>query len=88
MFVKLIALDFLLVAVAGLVNEHQLRVIEYVLVENRILREMLGERRLRFTDEQRRRLAVKAKLLGRWQSDRPFARNGVRIHFRGAFLRD
>ncbi len=65
MFVKLIALDFLLVAVAGLVNEHQLQVIEYLLEENRILREMLGEKRLRFTDEQRRRLAVKAKLLGR-----------------------
>jgi transposase InsO family protein len=65
MFVKLIALDFLLVAVAGLVNEHQLRVIEYLLEENRILREMLGKKRLRFTDDQRRRLAVKAKLLGR-----------------------
>lgn len=65
MFVKLIALDFLLVAVAGLVNEHQLQVIEYLLEENRILRQMLGEKRLRFTDEQRRRLAVKAKLLGR-----------------------
>ncbi len=65
MFVNLIALDFLLVAVAGLVNEHQLQVSEYLLEENRILREMLGEKRLRFTDEQRRRLAVKAKLLGR-----------------------
>ena len=65
MFVKLIALDFLLVAVAGLVNEHQLQVIEYLLEENRILREMLGKKRLRFTDDQRRRLAVKAKLLGR-----------------------
>ena len=65
MFATLIALDFLLVAVAGLVNEHQLRVIEYLLEENRILRETFGKERLRFTDDQRRRLAVKAKLLGR-----------------------
>lgn len=65
MCVKLIALDFLLAAVAGLVNEHQLRVIEYLQEEIRILREMLGKKRLRFTDDQRRRLAVKAKLLGR-----------------------
>ena len=46
----LIALCFLLVAFAGLVNEHQLRVIEYVVEENRILREMIGKKRLRFTD--------------------------------------
>ena len=65
MFVNLIALDFLLVAVAGLVNQRQLRVIDYLQEENRILREMLGKRRLRFTDNQRRRLAAKAKLLGR-----------------------
>lgn len=65
MFVKLMALDFLLLAVAGVVNEHQLRMIEYLIEENRILREMLGKKQLRFTDKQRRRLAVKAKLLGR-----------------------
>lgn len=33
--------------------------------ENKVLREQLGGRRLRFTDEQRRRLAAKAKGLGR-----------------------
>ena len=32
---------------------------------NRVLREQLGDRRLRLTDDQRRRLAVKAKGLGR-----------------------
>jgi len=30
-----------------------------------VLREQLGRRRLRFTDRQRRRLAVKAKAIGR-----------------------
>src|SRR5439155_23235777 len=33
--------------------------------ENRILREQLGDRRVRFNEDQRRRLAVRAKGLGR-----------------------
>ena len=43
----------------------QLDVIDYLKEENRVLGEMLGEQRLRFTDAQRRRLAEKAKRLGR-----------------------
>ena len=39
--------------------------IEYLKEENRVLREQLGERRIRFTNEQRRRLAAKARALGR-----------------------
>ncbi|MBT8207364.1 MAG: DDE-type integrase/transposase/recombinase [Acidimicrobiia bacterium] len=65
MFGKLITLNFLLLATAGLVNQDQIRVIEYLLEENRVLREMLGKKRPRFTDRQRRRLAAKAKLVGR-----------------------
>jgi len=42
-----------------------LQVIEYLREENRVLREQLGDRRIRFTDGQRRRLAAKAKGLGR-----------------------
>ncbi len=38
---------------------------EYLREENRVLREQLGQRRLRFNDEQRRRLAVRGKALGR-----------------------
>jgi putative transposase len=56
---------FLLIAVAGWMNQHQLQVIEYLREENRVLREQLGDRRLRFNDDQRRRLAAKAKGLGR-----------------------
>ena len=56
---------FLLIAVAGWMNQQQLLVIDYLREENRILREQLGGRRLRFTDRQRRRLAAKAKGLGR-----------------------
>src|SRR2546429_1155844 len=46
-------------------NQHQLQIIDYLREENRVLREQLGGRRVRFNDDQRRRLAVKAKELGR-----------------------
>jgi len=56
---------FLLVSVAGWMNQSQLRTIHYLREENRVLREQLGGRRLRLNDDQRRRLAAKAKGLGR-----------------------
>ena len=56
---------FVLIAVAGWMNQHQLKVIDYLREENRVLREQLGGRRLRLNDDQRRRLAAKAKGLGR-----------------------
>src|ERR1035438_8472482 len=46
-------------------NQRQLLVIDYLREENRVLREQLGGRRVRFDDNQRRRLAVKAKELER-----------------------
>ena len=46
-------------------NQRQLQVIEYLREENRVLREQLGGRQVRLNDNQRRRLAVKAKALGR-----------------------
>ena len=55
----------LLIAVAGWMNQQQQQVIDYLREENRVLREQLGTRPLRFDDDQRRRLAVKAKALGR-----------------------
>ncbi len=58
-------LHFLLMMFAGWVNRQQNHVIDYLLEENRVLREQLGGRRLRLNDDQRRRLAVKGKLLGR-----------------------
>src|SRR5438876_946316 len=57
--------QFLLLSIAGWMNQHQQHVIEYLLEENRVLRLQLGGRRVRFTDDQRRRLAVKAKSLSR-----------------------
>ena len=56
---------FVLIAVAGWMNQRQLLVIDYLREENRVLREQLGGRRLRLNDDQRRRLAAKAKGLGR-----------------------
>lgn len=56
---------FRLIAVAGWMNQRQLQVIEYLREEKQVLREQLGERWLRLTDEQRRRLAAKAKGVGR-----------------------
>ena len=56
---------FLLVTVAGWMNQRQLGVIDYRREENRVLREQLGGKRLRLSDDQRRRLAAKTKGLGR-----------------------
>jgi putative transposase len=56
---------FVVIAIAGWMNQKQQHAIEYLREENRVLREQLGTRRLRFTDDQRRRLATKAKLVGR-----------------------
>ena len=57
--------SFLIVSIAGWMNQHQHRVIEYLIEENRVFREQMGNRRVRFSDDQRRRLAAKAKKLGR-----------------------
>ena len=57
--------NVLLIAIAGWMNREQAAVIEYLKEENRILRELLGKKRLRLNDDQRRRLAVLGKALGR-----------------------
>jgi len=46
-------LQFHLVADGRLDQQQQREVIEYLQAENRMLREQLGPRRLRFTDDQR-----------------------------------
>jgi putative transposase len=55
----------LVTALAGWLNRQQQVVIDYLIEENRVLKEQLEGQRLRFTDEQRIRPAVKAKVLGR-----------------------
>ncbi len=44
--------QFLMLIFAGWVNRGQQDVIEYLLEENRVLREQLGGKRLLFTDRQ------------------------------------
>ena len=55
----------LLAALAQWVNREQAAIIDYLKEENRVLRDRLGSKRIRFTDAERRRLTVKAKALGR-----------------------
>jgi hypothetical protein len=58
-------LPFLLMIVSGWVHRHQLVVIEFLQAENRLLKERLRGKRIRFTDAERALLARKAKTVGR-----------------------
>ena len=55
--------QFLLLVLAGWVNRQQQDVIDYLQEENRVLRAGLRGKRLRLSDDERRRLAVKVCLL-------------------------
>src|ERR1022692_1945847 len=57
-------LSFLLVIVSGWVHRHQLLVIEFLQAENRLLKERLRGKRIRFTDAACALLARKAKAVG------------------------
>src|SRR5260370_37748770 len=46
-------------------NQRQLKVIDYLREQNRVLRDHPGGRRVRLNDDKRRRLAVRAKALWR-----------------------
>ena len=53
-------LQVLLLTFSGWVNREQQRTIEYLVEENRVLKEQFKGRKLRLTDDQRRRLAAKS----------------------------
>jgi hypothetical protein len=55
----------MLLTLAGWINRSQQEAIEYLRAENQVLAEQLKGKRLRLTDEQRRRLAIRGKALGR-----------------------
>jgi transposase InsO family protein len=57
--------QLLLTILAGLINRQQQEVIEYLRTENQVLKETHSKRRIRLNDDQRRRLAVRGKVLGR-----------------------
>jgi hypothetical protein len=46
-----LALQFMVVLLAGWLGRHQQEVIEYLQEENRVLRQQLGGKRIRFADE-------------------------------------
>ena len=58
-------LTLLVVAVAGWIQRDQQAAMVYLLEENKVLKARLCGRKLRLTDDERRRLAVKGKALGR-----------------------
>ncbi len=55
----------LVLAMSSWVNKEQAKTIEYLLAENQVLMEMRGAKRVLLNDEQRRRLALIGKSLGR-----------------------
>jgi transposase InsO family protein len=57
--------QLLLTILVGLINRQQQEVIEYLRTENQVLKEAHCKRRIRLNDDQRRRLAVKGRALGR-----------------------
>jgi transposase InsO family protein len=63
-------LQILLFTISGWVNRRQQDMIAYLVEENRVLKEQSKGRKLRLTDDQRRRLAAKAKRLGRQSLNR------------------
>ncbi|MDA8744792.1 hypothetical protein N9N28_09185 [Rubripirellula amarantea] len=56
--------QMMLIILASWVNRQQ-QVIDYIRTENAVLKENFGKKRILLTDDQRRRLAVKGKVLGR-----------------------
>lgn len=57
--------QILVAAMAGWITRQQDAVVDYLREENRVLKQQLGRSRLRLTDDQRRRLAIRGKSVGR-----------------------
>jgi hypothetical protein len=60
-------LQLFVLILASWINRQQQDVVEYLRTENAVLKEKLGKDRILLTNDQRRRLAVKGKVLGRKQ---------------------
>jgi len=58
-------LPLLLLTVTGWLDRREREALAYLIEENRLLRRQVGGRRLRFTDDERRRLAIRAHAVGR-----------------------
>jgi transposase InsO family protein len=60
-----VALQLVLTVLAGWLDRQERHALAYLIEENRLLRRQLGRRRLRLTDDDRRRLAARAYRVGR-----------------------
>src|SRR5215831_6082937 len=60
-----VALQVALAGLTGWLDRREREVVAYLIEENRLLRRQVGGRRLRFTDDDRRRLAARAYRVGR-----------------------
>jgi hypothetical protein len=58
-------LRLLLLAMTGWLDRQEREALAYLIEENRVLRRQVGQKRLWFTDDDRRRLAIRAHRLGR-----------------------
>ena len=65
MVTSLFPLQYVVATLALWFNRHQQEVIDYLKEENRLLKAQLGGRKIHFTDSERRRLAIRAKAVGR-----------------------
>jgi len=63
--IDLAALRFVLLGLTGWLECRERNIIAYLVAENRFLHRQLGGRRLRLTDVERRRLAIRAHRVGR-----------------------
>ena len=63
--IDLAALQMVLGVLTGWLDGRERETIAYLIEENRLLRRQLGTRRLRLTDDDRRRLAARAYRVGR-----------------------
>lgn len=63
--IDLAALPFVLMGLTGWLERGERETIAYLVAENRLLRQQVGRRRLRLTEAERRRLAIRAHRVGR-----------------------
>lgn len=60
-----VALQMVLAVLTGWLDRREREALAYLIEENRLLRRQLGGRRLRLTDDDRRRLVARAYRIGR-----------------------
>ncbi len=63
--IDVVALQLVLGVLTGWLDRRERDAVAYLIEENRLLRRQLGGRRLRLTDDDRRRLAARAYRVGR-----------------------